>query len=328
VIRIETPTPVRSLHWEGDELVDWVSGGFRWTLDGTETDPHVFWGFPFDRAVVSPSGIRILYVDRGTKGLVISSTEMREINRSYVHATAYEYPITVGVLPDGREVLVHCPDEYNRLEIEELATGRRLTPRPAEAGSAIDLFHSRLALSPGGRWLLSVGWVWHPWGVAEVYDVERALAEPGHLDEWSSPQLDIAAEVESACWLDDDRLVVVGNPEEEPLDHQSDGLQPGELGVWSMSEGAFVSRARPPVRLGVLLPYGAHVLALHGYPKLIEPSTGEVVREWPEVESGRRDLCYGSAPQPPVAVRADGGAFAVADADGITVVLAETWDHR
>src|SRR5256885_1593523 len=82
---------------------------------------------------------------------------LREINRRYYHGNDYEYPIALGRLPDGREVLVHCPDHYNKLEIEELSSGRRLTERP---GRAPDVFHSRLSLSPGGRRLLSGGLGW------------------------------------------------------------------------------------------------------------------------------------------------------------------------
>ncbi|GAB3436279.1 hypothetical protein [Flindersiella endophytica] len=329
MIRIETRFAVLSLVWDGDELVDWASGGYRWTLAGEETDPHRSYGFSFDRAIVSPSGVPVVYVDRGTKGYVRTKPRPREINRSFNHAEDYEFPIAAGLLADGREVLVHCPDDYNRLEIEDLATGRRLTTRPGRDDAA-DVFHTRLALSPGGTWLLSAGWVWHPWGIADVFSVERALADPTYLDEVPSPRLDVVAEVESACWLDADRLVVVGNPEEEPLDDESDGLRPGEIGVWSASAGAFVSRAPLGVRAGVVVPYGTHVLGWYGYPKLIEPSSGEVVEAWPELDSGRRDLPYGvtPVPQPPVAARTDGSAFAVADPAGITVVTTHAWHHR
>jgi hypothetical protein len=40
---------------------------------------------------------------------------IREINRSFYHAHVYEFPVTVGRLHGGTDVLIHCPDGYNRL---------------------------------------------------------------------------------------------------------------------------------------------------------------------------------------------------------------------
>ena len=84
---------------------------------------------------------------------------IRELNRSHQQAGAYDYPIALGALPDGRQILVHCPDAYNVLQIEDAATGERLTAGPREPR---DVFHSRLAISPDGQHLLSAGWYWQP----------------------------------------------------------------------------------------------------------------------------------------------------------------------
>src|SRR5262249_3427266 len=118
----------------------------------------------------------------GTKGLVVRGSEqVREVNRSYYHASAYEYPIAVFTLPEGTPALVHCPDQYNKLEIEELQTGRRLTTR---AGEPVDFFHSRLQVSPGGKYLLSAGWVWHPLDMIQIFRLSEVLDCPGALDQW------------------------------------------------------------------------------------------------------------------------------------------------
>jgi hypothetical protein len=37
------------------------------------------------------------------------------------------YPVVLTRLASGREVLIHCPDYYGRLEIEDARTGERLT---------------------------------------------------------------------------------------------------------------------------------------------------------------------------------------------------------
>ena len=161
--RIEiAASDVRSLHWHGDLLVDWASGGIRYALDGRERG---HWGTPkyrCDSAVVSPSGdFVVLYEKLGTKALVLAGNHViRELNRSYYYAEAYEFPLAVFRVADGREVIAHCPNSYNRIEIDDLVTGRRLT-RPG-GPELSDFFHSRLAANEAGTMLLSAGWIWHP----------------------------------------------------------------------------------------------------------------------------------------------------------------------
>src|SRR5262249_32850286 len=126
---------VRSLIWAGDRLLDPVGGGASVGLDGSVTPRSVNWAYVFDRALASDDGqTTVLYTAPGTKGLVIGGRRrVREINRSFYHADVYEFPITVGRLHDGTEVLIHCPDGYNRLAIETLADGRRLGDSDAAA---------------------------------------------------------------------------------------------------------------------------------------------------------------------------------------------------
>jgi hypothetical protein len=229
---------VKSLSWSGDSLIDVVGGGQAVHADGAQVDRRVNWAFGFDRAVVSPSGhAQILYVALGTKAAVTTGFQVvRELNRSFYCSESYEYPISVFALPDGREVIAHCPDEYNRLELEELGSGRRLTTRSSKSP---DVFHSRLRPSPDGRHLLVAGWVWHPYGVVQLFDLEEAVARPESLDE-HAPLADfpIDAEVEAACWLDNDRVVVATTTSEPLGSANTDELGPNEIGVWSLAEQA------------------------------------------------------------------------------------------
>lgn len=182
--------------------------------DGEPFDPtSVLPAAGCDRAVATgPYTVR--YAVRGTTAHVFHrDRHLRELTRAEYRATDYDYPLAVGVLPDGRAVLAHCPEEYDRLEIEDLATGERITTGTRDPA---DVFHSRLELSPDGRHLLSAGWVWHPYGILRVYDLAAALADPATLDGPgvlpTSPGLD--AEVASACWLDADRIAVATTGEE------------------------------------------------------------------------------------------------------------------
>ncbi len=319
---VRTNAAVRSLHWDGDDLVDRVDGDRRWTPDGVEHEPVLRYPYAFDRAVFSPSGrYSVIYTERGTKGLLLDGRRIvRELDRSYYHAEDFDYPVALGVLADGREVLVHCPEDYEVLEIEDVATGERLTmgkraPR--------DIFHSRLAVSPDGRRLLSAGWLWSPLGIVEVYDLEQALREPASLDR--DGQLSwrdwLNAEVDAVCWLDADRLVVATG--EEEIDEDEPGLLgPKKLGVWSVSAQTWLYRHRAEYAMGTLLGNGERVIVLCEHPRLLDVTTGELVAEWPEVRISPRVGSYGvtHVATPVAALHPNGTCLAVAHEDGIAVI--------
>ena len=315
-----------SLRWADGFLIDDIRGERTLRLDGETTDRRVNWAFGFDSVIASPSGrFVVLYVRLGTKAIVSDGRRVvRELNRSFYCSDAYEYPICLFALPDGREVVAHCPEEYNRLEIEDLETGERLTKRDYES-TAADVFHSRLEASPGGGHLLSAGWVWHPLGTLDTFDVAEALRRPESLDEVRpSPQYRINGEVEAACWLSEDLIAVSTGPE-EPLDDQNpDDIGPNEIGVWSISEELWRTRHPSPCRIGSLVPFGDRILSLFGHPKLLDPRTGSVREEWPDISTGQQDGSIihhlGSLP-PPIAVDAEQRRFAVAAGASVVVVV-------
>jgi hypothetical protein len=221
-------TGLRSLSWDGDNLVDWVAGR-RYSLQGPAEEFNVGSGYRFNAAIGFGS-LGISFEALGTKGLLLrdngqrstgnyvplSVDIIREIDRSYYHADDYPFPVTLFADASGRPILAHCPRGYNVLDLEDI-NGQNLTPRSEK--SAEDVFHSRLQASVDGRWLLSNGWVWHPWRVICVYDVARALQEPGYLsttgekvelgDAWEG-------EVEAATFVGE-RLVCATNEEQRAL---------------------------------------------------------------------------------------------------------------
>jgi hypothetical protein len=159
--RIETADgPAKSLCWRDDELVDCVRGGDRWTADGHFHSARRSWGYDrLDGAVADPTGRWAVVHERtGTAGILLRDGKIvREIHRTPYHADAFLYPIYLFRINDS-VVLAHCPDSYARIEIEDAETGERLTRNTARKEA--DLFHSRLAASPGGKRLMSAGWVW------------------------------------------------------------------------------------------------------------------------------------------------------------------------
>lgn len=329
VIREVWTGRVRSLVWDGDDLLDPVGGWRRWSPDGKE---HLRrrrgYGRAYDRAVTSPSGRwTVVYAERGTRAVLLDGRRVvRELRRDENRAAQFDYPVCLGTLADGREVLVHCPEEYGRLEIEDVATGERLTKGERDP---LGVFHSRPAISPGGRWLVSAGWVWTPAGVAAVYDLPRVLADPKELDgrgvlsHW--PMID--AEAASVCWLDDDRLAVAtgahgGELEEDGQADEDMELGQHQLGVWSFPTGKWQYRHDLPGPLGTTVACGEAVLALYGHPRLFDIRTGELVAQWPELPMPRREGSYGGTkePTPVAAVHPDGTRVALAVPRGIAVI--------
>ncbi len=327
--RLEIPAKgVRSLCWQGDELVDWVSGGNRYSLDGTSSRAYVNYGYRFDRAAVSPDGqYAVIYEGLGTKGLLLKNGEiLREINRSYYHADVYGYPIVLFNLPDRRTVLAHCPEEYNRLEIEDVETGKCLTKR---SGETADFFQSRLSVSPDGRYLMSAGWIWHPFEYVLVFDVEQVLARPELLDaepDWSltgsRAEIHSVAFVDAETALFDSTDSYYADDDEDEKDKNKFTLRPDQLGHYSFREKRYLTIAPLGEPLGTMMPCGDFVVGFYKHPKLVKIATGEIVARWPDLETENHygSIDTGLSKMPPLALDPANKRFAVADAEKITVI--------
>ena len=141
-------------------------------LDGSVHGPTINYPYRFDAAVSSPSGKFVAIYERlGTKANILGPDELfREVNRSYYHAHVYEFPILFFRLPDGREALAHCPEEYCQLQIEDPVTG---TPWSLpHTGRIESMFHSRLSANTEGTRILSAGWIWQPCDTVIVYEMK------------------------------------------------------------------------------------------------------------------------------------------------------------
>lgn len=290
--RIEIDAAARSLVWVGDGLFDVAAGWRRFPLDGSAPKArYSAYGPGFDAAVMSQAGDLVaLLQTTGTKGLLLDADGrlVREVNRSFYHADAYRYPLVLFSLPDDRTGIVHCPARYNQLEIEEAATGKALLA-PGER-TPPDLFHSRLAVSPSGRYLLSAGWLWHPWGCLMVYDLPAALEDPTRLDSYGDV-FDmrglVQAEVSGACFAGDDVVMSTSAEPNEP--DGPDDLAPNMLARWSTTNHRFVWKRQLPQTAGDLVPMAGNVLALYQHPRLYDADTGDLAYEWPDLPTGTAD---------------------------------------
>jgi hypothetical protein len=316
---------VKSLQWHNGQLFDWVGGGNCYHLDGRFEPRHINYAYRFDLAIMSPSGeYVVLYERQGTKGILLYNGKiLREINRSFYHADVYEYPIAFVRSEDGRELLVHCPDAYNRLEIEDIATGERLTAR--EDRRTEDIFFSRLASSPSHNYLLMAGWVWHPWDVIGVFDIQKALLDPTILDGvGEAPRT--YAEIYAAAFLDDQTLVMVTSDETDEDKETDDPLWnsgPQSIGYYDLLSQKFLSVVRAEETVGKIMSVGSrHLIGFYEHPKLFDCLTGAVVHRWLELATGKEtsSIQRGIGKIPPYAIDTMHRRFAVAGTDSITVV--------
>jgi hypothetical protein len=322
---------VTSVAWVGDQLVDRLGGHDRYGLDGSVASGGIAYGYRFDAIENSPSGdYTVLYERRGTKGIVLRGFKiLREINRSYYQASSFDFPITLLRLPDGREAIAHCPDHYARIEIDLLEGGERLTARPINAPEPDDFFHSGLATDPSGTWLMSAGWVWHPFGLARFWRLVEALEDPTRLDH--AARQSGSSEVTAAAFLSETRVAMASSPDANDFTEDDDPdakLRPGTLGVYDPGAANWehiVPVAGPTGRL--LTVDEDHLLALYESPRLIRVSTGETVERWQQISTGDWNYCYGRtlAKEPAFAWDSVGRRLAVVAAhDKIQVLVPNT----
>jgi hypothetical protein len=308
--------PLRSLCWYGDELVDLAGGGTRFGMDGATVPAAINWAYPFDSVVISSDGTyRVIYQRLGTKGLLLRGNKsLREINRSYYHAHVYEYPLAIVNLPNSVVGLAHCPEGYNRLEFEEIESGQKLTLR---SGESPDFFHSRLQVSPDGAYLLSAGWVWHPLDFIHLFSIHDAVKYPDHLDKPISMNLpDEFFEVNTATFQSDGQLLLTGRREDE-------NTAVPYVALYGIKEGTVKWKCALESVPGTIMPVGQHhFVGFYEHPKLFEISTGKVIQSWPELNSGKQNssIIWHQEQLPLLAMDPVGKRFAVADAEGITVI--------
>ncbi|MBV9788531.1 MAG: hypothetical protein JOZ51_10185 [Chloroflexi bacterium] len=313
---------VKSLCWHDHYLVDWVGGGNIYHLDGSIQERHVNYAYRFDAAIVSPSGdFACIYERLGTKGLLLDHGKiLREINRSFYQAHVYEYPVTFIQLADGRELLAHCPEEYRRIDIEDARTGERLTSSTTREPQ--DMFHSCLACSPSGRWLLSAGWVWAPWDVVALYDIPQALSDPTLLDKYGvAPET--SAEVYAAAFSDADTVVLLTSEETNDDDDPLGRAGPHSIAYYDLLTREYRSIAQAEEVVGKLMPVGQdYIVGFYEYPKLFDSATGKVLHRWPDLPTGTQtgSIQWHIDSVPPVAIDLANKRFAVAGADAITVI--------
>ena len=277
-----------TLDWVGERLIDWTSNRIYYDpLNQGKSFNKYSFGKRFDAVKSINKGEYVVIYERlGTKGLILKNGELiREIDRSYYYSDVYEYPIELFKYSNS-VLIAHCPSDYNQLEIEEIETGKRLTE--SELREPKDIFHSRLEVSPNGKFLLSAGWVWHPVDVLTLFETEEVLANPKLLDTFDRGPC-ISSEVSSATFMDDSRILVLSS-DEDPLDEDEFTLPPSHVGIYNIEQNRFETMWKQPERLGKLIPINnGFAWDLFEHPKILNLKTGQVIASIPNINSGKQN---------------------------------------
>jgi hypothetical protein len=306
-----------TLAWDGDDLLD-VTTGRRMSADGTISKGTYYMPFAFDRAIAQThkkTRWAACYANRGTKALLFKNgTVHRELNRSYYCANAFDYPIVLAVGKQDRMTVIHCPNEFNLLEIEDADSGEVIA-----RGKSEDMeFHSRLEVSEDSQFLLDSGWFWHPWCSAAVFELK--YEEPNSFP--GAPLFTANHEIDSAAFLGKQHVVVSAVANYQGENTRTGDLLEAQLGVWSLKERKWISQVDVGPPIGMLMPWREWVVSFYENPKLIELVTGKIVKQWGDIYSGKQigPIDLGNPAPPPMAIDARNGRFAIATSGGATIV--------
>lgn len=270
-----------SISWLDNTILD----GTNWTLyglDGSVSRTGFTLSHPFDRCITSQDGQYVfVYGNLSTKGVLLKLGEfLREINRPYYHAATYEYPAAFYTSPTGKTYLIHCPIRYDQLDFEDIESGEIVTNIPGR--TPVDIFHSRLEVSPDNKCLMVRGWVWHPLDVCCLYDIDACLADPNMLDKGGISTAEGPLEKSIGAFVNEHEVLLgaLESDDDLPLHH---------IATWDF----IAQTVKNPVKVSG--EFGNIVGVQNGiawdfykYPKIIDIQTGVVLDTMEDVATGEQ----------------------------------------
>lgn len=314
----------QTISWLGDDVVDWSKAGMLCSLSGETRQLNTYhFGFNFNRAINSEDGVyAFIYQALGTKGLLIKNGEpLREINRSYYHSTAYEFPAQF-LEKGGKTYLVHCPIEYSRLEFENVETGEIVTE--SRNRKTFDIFHSRLEISSNGEYLLSKGWIWHPTNVIQIFKIGDCLLDPNLLDAVDTDKPKVGREINTATFVNN-REILIGTSDEEAFDDEAVELMPAKsIAIWNLESNTISKLATPSYPFGNIFGIRDRLAwDIYGFPKVIDIDTGELVLKDESINTGKQcsSIIHHIKNKQSIVFNASRTRMAIMGEDGATTVV-------
>ena len=277
---------LQTIDWLNGNIIDWVSAGQQYSLDGQQKQIAKFhYAFSFDGSITSQDGqYSFIYKRLGTKGILLKNGEIvREINRTYYHAETYEFPAAF-ITFENKTYLVHCPIDYCQLDFENVETGEIVSNIQGRKPS--DIFHSRLSISPDNKYLMVCGWAWHPVDTVELFDVSECFKNPLLLDK-SSLFPNFGTEINSASFIDNERLLI-GASDEEPFDDEVPPTLPQRhIAIWNFIKNEISTPVKVDGEFGNLFAINDNqAWDMFKFPKIINIQTGVIESKFEDINSG------------------------------------------
>lgn len=280
---------IQTITWFNNTVVDWANAGQQYALDGSQQQlyKYSFGALDFNGAICSADGqYALIYQKLGTKGLLLKGdTLLREINRSYYYADAYEWPVAF-VSVDGTTYLIHCPKNYCRLDFENVETGEIVTDVTGRQPG--DFFHSRLEISADGTYLLSKGWHWHPREAIYAYNIKACIKNPLMLDD-SSLYPYLGTEICTASFISGSK-VLIGSSDEVIDDEEEDNFPTKSIAIWDIETDEISTPVKVDGEFGNLFAIdNDSAWDTYLYPKIISLKTGDIIDKDESFYSGKQN---------------------------------------
>jgi hypothetical protein len=207
--------------------------------------------------------------------------------------------------------------KYCRLDFEDVETGEIVTMHPERKFQ--HFFHSRLEISPGGRFLISKGWLWDTVDMISSYVIPDCLKNPLLLDvsapikkQDDTPEKEYGSvfDFSSAIFLNDQQLLA---------------LAPGansSLYWWDMDNKKVSRKLETGLPLGNLLAIDEHrTWDLFHHPTLIDLETGNIEWQQEDIYSGNQNSSIISDLQlPPIAWNRKTGKLAIGGENKVEIL--------
>lgn len=282
---IETSS-LRTIDWFDGNIIDWASAGQQYSLDGQQKQLAKYhFAFSFDGSITSQDGqYAFIYKRLGTKGILLKNGELiREINRTYYQAEAYEFPAAF-IIFENQTYLVHCPIHYCQLDFENVETGEIVSNIQGRKPS--DIFHSRLSLSPDNKYLMVCGWAWHPVDTVELFEIAECFKNPLLLDT-SSLSPSFGTQINSASFIDNERILLAASGEEPFDDEVPAALPQKHIAIWNFIKNEISIPVKVEGEFGNLFAIDDKwAWDMFKFPKIINIKTGIIESKAEDIDSG------------------------------------------
>ena len=203
-----------------------------------------------------------------TGGLVRpgESQSVVELKRGDGHEGVCPFPICFAAIDS--EVILIYGTAWNRIDACNAKSNEPLTNRPepdylkrtSAESHYLNYFHCSLSISPMSRWIISNGWIWHPWGSVEVWNIDAWLGKQGNV--WESEDGPTKHSLTNAgylwnrplCWLDDETVAIWGRGDD-------DADMEAAIGIYSVESGTLSKWIEGPKRCDFLATDGTFIFA-------------------------------------------------------------------